>query len=109
MTTRSRTRSSRCNKYWDNWSLDALTTPEVNDFFDQVERLPDVKLTGYRQQFFNTPVYYQSESSAGYYRNFFANTNEALFAPTNAPQPGYSAARVDTYQELYCRGHFSTG
>ena len=33
------------NKYWDNWSLDALTTPRVNDFFNQVERLPDVKLT----------------------------------------------------------------
>ena len=44
------------NKYWDNWSLDALTTPRVNDFFDQVERLPDVKLTGWRQQVFDTPV-----------------------------------------------------
>jgi len=53
------------NKYWDNWSLDALATPRVNDFFDQVERLPDVKLTGWRQQVFDTPVYYESESSAG--------------------------------------------
>jgi lipopolysaccharide assembly outer membrane protein LptD (OstA) len=88
------------NQYWDNWSLDALTTPELNNFFDQVERLPDVKLTGYRQQVFNTPVYYESESSAGYYRNFFANTNETLFATTNAPLPGYSAARADTYQQL---------
>ena len=41
---------TEANKYWDNWSLDALTTPRVNDFFDQVERLPDVKLTGWRQQ-----------------------------------------------------------
>ncbi len=31
------------NKYWDNWSLDALTTPRINSFFDQVERLPDVQ------------------------------------------------------------------
>ena len=37
-------------KYSENWSLDALTTPEVNNFFNQIERLPDVKLTGYRQQ-----------------------------------------------------------
>ena len=88
------------NQYWDNWSLDALTTPELNNFFDQVERLPDVKLTGYRQQVFNTPVYYESESSAGFYRNFFANTNESLFATTNAPLPGYSAARADTYHQL---------
>ena len=38
------------NKYWDNWSLDALTTPRANSFFDQIERLPDVKLTGFNQQ-----------------------------------------------------------
>jgi LPS-assembly protein len=72
------------NKYWDNWSLDALTTPRVNDFFDQVERLPDVKLTGWRQQVFDTPVYYESESSAGYYRRMLAATN-GLFAGTNGP------------------------
>ena len=63
------------NKYWNNWSLDAETTPQVNDFFNQVERLPDVRLTGYRQQVFNTPFYYESESSAGYYRMYFADTN----------------------------------
>jgi len=86
------------NKYWNNWSLDVETTPRVNDFFDQVERLPDVKLTGFRQQIFNTPVYYESESSAGYYRRFFAGTN-ALFATTNSP-PAYSATRADTYHQL---------
>src|SRR6185369_984275 len=40
------------NKYSDNWSLDALTTPRLNDFFDQTVRLPDVRLTGWRQQVF---------------------------------------------------------
>ena len=86
------------NKYWNNWSLDVETTPRVNDFFDQVERLPDVKLTGFRQQIFDTPVYYESESSAGYYRRFFAGTN-ALFATTNNP-PAYSAARADSFHQL---------
>jgi LPS-assembly protein len=86
------------NKYWDNWSLDALTTPELNNFFDQVERLPDVRLTGFRQQVFDTPVYYDSQSSIGYYKKFFANTNtpgDPLFANTN-----YSAARIDTYHQV---------
>jgi len=87
------------NKYWENWSLDAETTPRVNDFFDQVERLPDVKLTGFRQQIFDTPVYYESESSAGYYRRFFAATNNNLFSATNSP-PAYSAARADTFHQL---------
>jgi LPS-assembly protein len=81
-------------KYSDNWSLDALTTPEVNNFFDQIERLPDVKLTGYRQQILNTPVYYDSESSIGYYKAFFAQTNGVT------PYPTYSAARADTYHQI---------
>ena len=82
------------NKYWNNWSLDALTTPEVNNFFDQIERLPDVRLTGFRQQVLNTPVYYDSESSAGYYKAFFAQTNGVT------PTANYSAARADTYHQL---------
>jgi lipopolysaccharide assembly outer membrane protein LptD (OstA) len=82
------------NKYSENWSLDALTTPEVNNFFDQVERLPDVRLTGFRQQILDTPVYYDSESSAGYYKTFFAQTNGVT------QQPAYSAARADTYHQL---------
>lgn len=81
-------------KYSDNWSLDALTTPEVNNFFDQIERLPDVKLTGYRQQVLDTPVYYDSESSAGYFKAFFAQTNGVT------PYENYSAARADTYHQL---------
>jgi lipopolysaccharide assembly outer membrane protein LptD (OstA) len=81
------------NKYSENWSLDAETTPRINDFFDQVERLPDVKLTGFRQQIFNTPIYYESESSAGYYRQMFADTNDSAL-------PDYSAARADTFHQL---------
>lgn len=90
---------TEANKYWDNWSVDALTTPGINNFFDQVERLPDVKLTGWRQQVGNTPIYYESESSAGYYRKLLAETN-ALFGGTNGPGYDYSAARADTYHQL---------
>jgi lipopolysaccharide assembly outer membrane protein LptD (OstA) len=84
------------NKYSENWSLDAEASPELNNFFDQVERLPDVKLTGLRQQIFDTPVYYESESSAGYYRKFFADTN----GPAANTNNNYSATRVDTYHQL---------
>jgi len=86
------------NKYWDNWSLDALATPRLNNFFDQVDRLPDVRLTGFRQQVLDTPVYYDSESSAGWYRQFNTYTN-GLYQGTN----GYyanSAARADTYHQF---------
>jgi LPS-assembly protein len=88
------------NKYSQNWSLDALTTPRVNNFFDQVERLPEAKLTGWRQQVLDTPVFYESESSAGYYRKSFAETNESLFYSTNGPGNDYAAPRADTFQQL---------
>lgn len=86
------------NKYWENWSLDALGTPRVNDFFSQVERVPDVKLTGFRQQIFNTPLYYESESLMGYYRQFTAYTN-GLYPGTNGFYAD-SAARGDTYHQV---------
>jgi LPS-assembly protein len=82
-------------KYWVNWDLDAETTPRINPFFDQVERLPDVKLTGLRQQIWGTPVYYLSESSAGYYRKIFADTNTLAMPVLN-----YDAVRADTYHQL---------
>ena len=86
------------NKYWDNWSLDALTTPRINSFFDQVERLPDVRLSGNRQQVLDTPVYYDSQSSVGWYQQWATYTN-GLYPGTN----GYfvnSAMRADTFHQL---------
>ena len=61
----------------------------------QVERLPDVQLTGFRQQIFDTPIYYESESSAGYYRKMFADTNNP-----RAARIIRAAARRDTFHQL---------
>jgi lipopolysaccharide assembly outer membrane protein LptD (OstA) len=85
------------NKVFQNFSVDAFVQPQVNNFLETVERLPDIKLTGYRQQVGATPVYYESESSAGYYRRAFAED-----AGTNGAPPGlnYEAARADTYHQL---------
>jgi LPS-assembly protein len=82
------------NKFWQNFSLDTYVQPRVNDFLETVERLPDVRLTGYRQELGASPVYYESESSVGYYRR--------LFPVTNAPpvQLDFYAARADTYHQL---------
>ena len=81
------------NKFWNNWSLDAVGQPRVNPFFETVERLPEARLTGFRQEIFNTPVYYESQSSLGYYRR--------LFAETNVPPIGdFSGRRADTFHQL---------
>src|SRR5256885_6706203 len=52
--------------------------------------LPDVKLTGERQQLGISPFYYESESSVGYFRHTFANDI------TNA----FAAYRADTFHQL---------
>lgn len=82
------------NKLWDNFSLDAFAQPRVNNFFETVEMLPEIKLTGFRQQLGVLPVFYESESSAGYYRRRFAETNSL---PTGLD---FEAARADTFHQL---------
>ena len=44
-----------------------------------VERLPDLKLTGLRQQLGPTPLYYESESSLGYFEREFASLDTNQF------------------------------
>lgn len=83
------------DKLFRNFSLDVLTQPRVNDFYETVERLPDLRLTGFQQQLWNLPLYYDSESSVGYYRRLFAETNSFMTTSNN-----YEAARADTYHQI---------
>ena len=78
------------NQIWPNWSLNLMAQPRINDFQETVERLPDVKLTGLRQRIGGTPVYYESESSAGYFEHEFAYVDTNRFA----------AFRADTFHQL---------
>jgi len=82
------------NKFWSNFSLDVYAQPRVNEFLDTVERLPDIRLTGFRQQIGVSPLYYESESSVGWYRQLYGETNGQLVLPS------YSAARADTYHQI---------
>ena len=75
---------------WRNWTLDVVVQPRVNEFQETVERLPDVKLTGLRQQLGSTPLYYESESSLGFFQRAFA------YDLTNR----YAATRADTFHQV---------
>jgi LPS-assembly protein len=85
------------NKFWQNFSLDTYVQPRVNDFLETIERLPEVRLTGFRQQLGGSPVFYESQSSLGYYRRLFAETNGPNAGPLGL---NYSAARADSYHQL---------
>jgi hypothetical protein len=82
------------NKFWQNFSLDAYAQPRLNNWLETVEKLPDVRLEGYRQQLWETPVYYESESSAGWYRRLFPETNGTPYGLS------YSAGRADTFHQF---------
>ncbi|MDB6021719.1 MAG: Organic solvent tolerance protein [Pedosphaera sp.] len=92
------------NQLWQNWSLDATAQPRINPFWETVERLPEVRLTGFRQQIGTTPLYYESQSTIGYYGRLFANTNN--FGLTNGlgmpvPPPGdFFGSRADTFHQI---------
>ena len=86
------------NQIWSNWGLNLITQPRVNDFQETVERLPDLKLTGLRQQIGPTPLFYESESSFGYFQRKFAvvDTNQNVFTDPNR----FSATRGDTFHQI---------
>lgn len=81
------------SQFWRNFSLDTVAQVQINDFYRTVERLPDVKLTGLRQQVGNTPVYYESESSLAYLR-----FRDGILSGTSITN--YAALRADTYHQL---------
>ena len=77
------------DQFWPNYSLNILAQPQVNDFQETVERLPDIKLTALRQQLGNTPFYYEGENTVGYYNRSFVDQS------TN-----YSAGRADSFHQI---------
>jgi LPS-assembly protein len=83
---------------WPNWSLNLLTQPRLNDYQETVERLPDLKLMGLRQQLGPTPLYYESESSVGYFRHLFPDMETNKYYPIHTNE--YAATRADTFHQI---------
>ncbi len=84
---------AEATQLWPNFTLDAMAAPRMVHFFETVERLPDVMLSGAPQQVGVTPIYYDSQSSVGYFRRAFSITN----LPT---QTNYEAMRADTFHQF---------
>ena len=51
----------------EHFSATLQTTFRVNDFYTTMERLPELRIDIFRQELFKN-IYYQGETSAGYYR-----------------------------------------
>ena len=79
-------------KHWDNYSVSLLAQPQVDDFYQTVERLPELRVTGLRQRLGSTPLFYESETSLGHFR--FSPADSQLHLDE------YEAFRADTHQQL---------
>jgi LPS-assembly protein len=101
------------SQLWPNYTLNVLAQPQLVNFFETVERLPDIKLSGLRQQVWDTPLYYENESSVGYFERAFSGTNALYFATNENLLPGspgfltafpqahnYAATRLDTFHQF---------
>jgi LPS-assembly protein len=81
-----------------NHTLSLLVRPQFNDFFAEVERLPEVKWSVNRLRLAHTPLFYEGESSAGYYKN--QPRDERLAADRAEPAFEGEAVRFDTFHQL---------
>jgi LPS-assembly protein len=79
------------DRLWPNFTLNLLVQPQLNPFFETVERLPDLKLTAPRTQLGPLPFFYEGESSVAYLQRRFPDP----------PGPNdYSAFRADSLHQL---------
>ena len=76
----------------DRYSAGLELNARLNDFYNNVNRLPEAFLDFNRQQVFGTPVYYEGENTATYLETVYR-------ASTNSPAD-YDAFRVDTRHQI---------
>ncbi|MBA3830690.1 MAG: LPS assembly protein LptD [Chthoniobacterales bacterium] len=75
----------------DNYALTGYARYQVNSFFENTERLPEIDLDLKRQPLFGGPIFYEGETSAAELnRNF----------PTGSIFEDYSVFRIDTFHQL---------
>ncbi|MEP6938037.1 MAG: LPS assembly protein LptD [Chthoniobacterales bacterium] len=73
------------------YTLTGITRFEVNSFFEQTERLPEIVLDIKRHALFGGPIFYEGETGfANLLRNF----------PKDSPLQDYDTIRLDTFHQL---------
>ena len=84
---------------WDeDYTLTGIVRGQLNNFFETTERLPELSLDSIRQPLFNSPVFYETEISAGHLNRDF---------PHGSGQPDYDTNRLDGFIEfLYPKTYF---
>jgi LPS-assembly protein len=105
------------NQYNPDFTISLLASPQVNPFFETVERLPEFSVESKQQKIFSSPIEYTSQSSVVNFERKFADTSYFQDPqnypynsfPNNMPQttaynfyhpnqtPGYDASQLNNY------------
>lgn len=90
-------------KYSPNYTVTGFTRFQANNFFETTERLPELALDVKRQQIFGSPIFYEGETSAGFYQRSFAK-GETL---RGSLLQDYDTFRFDSFHQfLYPHTYF---
>lgn len=84
---------AQVRQHWNDVTLDVYAQPRVNDFYETVERLPDVRLNVLPTPVASLPFVYESQSSFGHYNRVFPVTN-------GVSDFDFEGGRVDTFHQL---------
>ncbi|MCX7007632.1 MAG: hypothetical protein NTY53_10370 [Kiritimatiellaeota bacterium] len=82
----------------DAYSAGLLASARLNDFYENINRLPEADFNINQLKLGETPLYYESQTSAGFMQHVYPHT-----IPTNAPPSpaDYDAFRIDTAHTIY--------
>jgi LPS-assembly protein len=89
-------------KKGEAYTLSGFVRYQVNPFFQTTERLPEFSWEVARTPLFNSPIFYEATTSAGYLREAFPSIATTVIAPglPASPNPNYAAFRFDTFHQL---------
>ena len=83
---------------WDeDYTFTLMARQQINQDMDGTDRLPEAAFEMKRQPVFKTPLFYDSETSAGFLRRNFAK---------DSGFPDYNTFRADTYHQLSFPGTY---
>lgn len=75
----------------DDYAASLRVDKRLNDFYTSVNRMPELSADLYRSQIGESPFYFQSDNSLGFFEMVNSETNSLN---------DYSATRFDTYNQL---------
>ncbi|MEO6740394.1 MAG: LPS assembly protein LptD [Chthoniobacteraceae bacterium] len=78
-------------KFADDYTVTLLARKQLNEFFDNTERLPELAFDMTRQSILGSKAFYEGQTSAGSYHRNFAK-GSAL--------PDYGYTRVDSFHQF---------